>query len=87
MAAHLSNGPAVRSHDFSIGKNSKLYMTVYSRNHERGGPAKLALEKITSEWVAPDGMTKMDRFLYVDDEDFDAELFLNDLKSELEGLE
>ncbi|MBM9520108.1 hypothetical protein JWG39_09805 [Desulforhopalus vacuolatus] len=83
MAVHLSGGPSVRSSGFNIGKNSKLYMTVYSRNYKNYGPAKFALEKITSEWVMPDGMTHMDRFVYVDDEDFDADAFLDNLADEL----
>lgn len=87
MAVQLSEGPSVRGSGFNIGKNSKLYMTVHSRNYESYGPAKFALEKITSEWVMPDGMTKMDRFIYVDDVDFDADAFLDELAKDVLALE
>jgi len=86
MAVHLSGGPSVRA-NVSISKNSKLYMTVYSRNDESYGPAKFALEKITSEWVMPDGMSKMDRFLYVDDDDFAVDEFLDELSSDVFSAE
>jgi len=82
MAVNLSGGPSIRGSGFTIGKGSKLYMTVYSRNYEGYGPAKFALEKITTEWVMPDGMSEMDRFIYVDDEDFDPDKFLMELKEE-----
>lgn len=87
MAVHLSGGSSVRGSGFTIGKNSKLYMTAYSRNYESYGPAKFALEKITSEWVMPDGMSKMDRFLYVDDADFDADAFLDELATEMNAID
>ncbi len=82
MAVRLSGGPSVRGNGFAFGKNSKLYATIYSRNYENYGPAKFGLEHIASEWVMPDGMTKMDRYIYVDGDDFDADKFLDELAND-----
>ena len=46
--------------------------------------AEFLLKKLTGQWIAPEGMSKMDRFIYVDDEDFDADAFLDSLGTGME---
>lgn len=40
----------------------------------------MRLKKITTKWITPDGMTAIDRWNLIDDEDFDPDEFLMELK-------
>jgi len=42
--------------------------------------ANLELRNITTQWMAPDGMNTVDRWNYINDEDFDPDEFLRELK-------
>jgi len=42
--------------------------------------AMLELQKITTQWITPNGMNAAQRWGYVDDEDFDPDGFLNDIR-------
>lgn len=83
MTAHLPGGPSVRAIGVKTYKNAKRYMTIYSHPGKQAGASKLVLEKITSQWVMPDGMNKMDRWFYIEKNDFDPETFMKDLADDL----
>ncbi|MEA2048470.1 MAG: hypothetical protein U9O64_08515 [Campylobacterota bacterium] len=63
---------------------TSTFATIVSHPANEHGASKLTLEKITGQWIAPDGMRAIDRWQFVDDEDFDPKEFLRELKEELE---
>jgi hypothetical protein len=83
MAVHIPGGPSLRGSEFGLTKGSEMFMTVYAHPEKNGRASQLALERIESEWVMPDGMTRMDRWIYVDKEDFDANKFLDELATDV----
>jgi hypothetical protein len=83
VRASIPDGPQVRGLDFKVGKSSELFMTINSLPSEAGGGSKLVLERITGEWVMPDQMSKAERWNMVDDQEFDAEMFLDEMAQEL----
>ncbi len=63
--------------------SKKFYITILAtpldpyKSLKNG--ANLELQKITTQWIAPDGMSAVDRWEFVEDEDFDADKFLDEL--------
>lgn len=42
--------------------------------------ARFELQKITTQWIAPEGMNSVNRWNFVNDEDFDPDTFLKELR-------
>ncbi|WP_201352644.1 hypothetical protein [Hydrogenimonas urashimensis] len=80
LRLRIPDGPVIRDY-----RNPLLYggyMTVYAHPpFERGG-AHMELKKITGEWVMPEGMTKVQRWFFTDDENFDPDTFLREVVEE-----
>ncbi len=77
MQGELEGGIKIR---INSARSGKLYLYIVAPDyHYKETSAEFLLTKITGQWLAPDGMSAMDRWRFVDDEDFDADAFLNEL--------
>jgi len=63
---------------------TSAYTTILSHPAQKQGSSKLILKNITGQWVQPVGMTKVDRWQYVDDSNFNPDMFLQDLKEKMQ---
>ncbi|WP_143170827.1 hypothetical protein [Desulfopila aestuarii] len=81
----IAGGPRVRGTELRTGKGWSYHMSVTTLPATPLGTARLTLANITGQWIAPDGMTAGERWQLVDDEDFDAGAFLDELAGELPG--
>lgn len=59
-----------------------LQISTAPRNDYKKEGARFELQKITTQWIAPDGMTATERWNFVDDEDFNPDDFLKELRGE-----
>lgn len=67
----------------SVGDKRYLTVSVAPLKEKMKNNASLELQKITMQWLVPEGMTAVDRWNFVDDEDFDPEVFLREIMEEL----
>ncbi len=77
LRLRIPGGPSIRDH-----RNALIYggyMTVYAHPPFKRGGAHMELEKITGQWVMPDGMNWALRWALLDDDEFDPEEFIRDL--------
>ena len=65
-----------------VGDKRHLTLSVSPLNTKMKNNASLELKKITKQWLVPDGMTAVDRWNFMDDEDFDPEEFLREIRGE-----
>jgi len=84
FSVQLDDGKTMRT-QCDLKPGYKFYITAFSQSDlkHKGEASSLALESITLQKIAPEGMTKLKRWELIDDNDFDADKFLNDLKSNL----
>jgi len=75
----LDNGTAIHSDDRMSRTPSLSILAVAPKTKMKYG-GSLELKKITTEWVIPDGMTAIDRWELIDDEDFDPDAFLKEIR-------
>ncbi len=86
MVVGIPGGPVVRGIDINIHNYSRLYMTVYAHpEKETGASSRLVLRRITGAWLPGDGMTAVQRWIYLDKQAFDPAAFLKDLAAGLPG--
>ncbi len=78
----IPDGPAVRGTVPTL-VNAAYYATVFGQAPVENDAAHLTLKRIERGIATPDGMTALDRWLYVDDDAFDADRFMNDLAAQL----
>ena len=57
-----------------------LQISTAPRNDYKKEGARFELQKITTQWIAPEGMTAINRWNYVNDEDFNPDEFLKELR-------
>ena len=78
----LPGGGPMMSH-FSdwVSERRSFWVSVMSRPREINQPANMKLRSVDVTRIAPPGMTAEQRWLLVDDKDFNANDFLNDLAS------
>jgi hypothetical protein len=81
MQAELENDvkisiPSTRSRELYV------YFVAPDTYHQKNS-AEFLLTKLTGQWIAPEGMTVLDRWNYIDEQDFNPEQYLKDLKDEL----
>ncbi len=79
MAVGIPGGPVVRGTGFGIGNKARRFMTIVSHPATEHGRSTLVLKRITGQWVMPDGMTAEQRWVLVDDDDFDPDGFLAEI--------
>jgi hypothetical protein len=70
---------AVRGTDLRFGKNVQLHMVITAHPEKPYGAARMGLVSVTSRWRLPPLTSTLDRWSYVDDAEFDANAFLDDL--------
>ncbi len=61
-------------------KDFDIKISTTQSNSSMKNGSNLVLENITTQWLAPDGMNAVDRWNYINDEDFDPDAFLNELR-------
>ncbi len=81
LRIRLPGGPSIRDYwnKFLYGG----YMTVYAHPSYQNGGAHMELEKITGQWVAPEGMTRIQRWCLLDDEEFNVDAFIDDMRKQI----
>jgi len=62
-----------------------LFAGVLSAPEKEGQPAGFALQGVTIQRIAPDGMSAAMRWLYLDDKSFDPASFEKDLAADVLG--
>jgi len=74
------NGSAPIHRPDNVG--SERYLTVLGAPMDKKvkNDGNLELLKITKQWLVPDGMTAIERWNFVDDEDFDPDAFLEEIR-------
>jgi len=77
-AVCLAEGACVRG-PTNIAPGTGRYMTVLAHAEHEGGPARMALARITERLVTPPGMSEIDRWILVDDAAFDPDAFADAL--------
>jgi hypothetical protein len=85
FTAGIPGAFAVRCDSGSLGDGLQLFAGVVSAPEKQGEPAAFALQNITMQRIAPDGMTAAMRWRYVADKDFDPKAFLGELGQDLSG--
>ena len=83
FSVQLSGGKTIRT-QCDLKPGYKYYITAFSQPDLEYEASSLALESITLQKIAPEGMTAVKRWELIDDDNFDADAFLNDLKSSLD---
>jgi tetratricopeptide (TPR) repeat protein len=78
-ALSIEGGPTIRGATLPVGPGSKLYATLISHPTQAGAPSRLSVEWIGVDRVAPPGMSSPQRWMLLDDQQFDADEFLEDL--------
>jgi hypothetical protein len=69
----------VRGADLGLGKNVRLHMVITAHPEKPYGAARMGLVSVTGRWRLPPLTSTLDRWSYVDDAEFDANGFLDDL--------
>ena len=75
----LDGGVAIRVSDYLTGK-FPISILAAPLEKKMKYPINLELEKITTKWIIPDGMTAIERWNFIDDENFDPDAFLKELR-------
>ena len=77
----LDRGVSINRPDRAVsGSKGYLVLLVAPLKTKMKSNASMELKKITMQWLAPEGMTAVNRWNYVNDEDFDPDKFLMELK-------
>lgn len=82
ISVALPGGPLLRA-PIGFDGGTPLYATIVSHPAREHEAAKLALERVTAQWLTPARMSAADRWSLLDSAEFDASGFLSDLASEL----
>lgn len=77
----LDGGVSINRPD-KIGSKNYLTLLVAPLKRKMRDGANLELKKITTQWLVPEGMTSVDRWELIDNEDFSPDEFLNELREE-----
>lgn len=81
LQAQLGNGQTIRiSH--KSPSSIYVYIVALDSNYPDTKTAFM-LNKLTGQWKAPEGMKAVERWYYIDKEDFDPEQFIKDLANDL----
>jgi hypothetical protein len=75
----LDGGVAIHVSDYVMGK-IPITVLLAPLNKKMKYDVNLLLENITEEWLMPDGMTAIERWELIADEDFNPDEFLNELR-------
>lgn len=81
-AIELPGGPRVYA-TASFGANSINYAVVEAHAPDNDKAARLSLRRISVGHATPDGMTALQRWRLVDENDFKPEQFLEDLTASI----
>ena len=82
FSVQLSDGKTIRS-QINIKPGHRFFITIFSSPDSEHGACSLALESITLQKIAPEGMTALQRWELVDDDEFDVDGFWKSLALEL----
>ncbi len=69
--------------DFTRPADQMVLAVTAHTDGKNGEPQGFALQKITRQWLFPENMDAAERWNFVDDEDFDPDAFLQELKRAL----
>jgi hypothetical protein len=75
----LDEGTAIHLND-RISREPSLSILAAPLKRKMKHGANLELKKITTQWLVPDGMTAVDRWELIADENFNPDEFLNELR-------
>ncbi len=83
VTAELPGIVALRAIGLDMLPGLKEYMTVYSLPEKPYAASRMSLMRIEAGWVTPPGMSAQQRWSLVDDADFNADAFADELAQEL----
>jgi hypothetical protein len=83
FTAGIPGAYAVRCDSGSLGDGLQLFTGVVSAPEKQGEPAAFALQTMTMQRIAPDGMTAAMRWKYIPSAEFDPSNFTKELLEEV----
>lgn len=83
VEAGLPGGPRIRGVGLRSGKGWEYHVALTTCPAIKSGASSLALKGVVGGWVTPSGMTADERWTLVDDEDFQAEAFIDHVAESL----
>jgi hypothetical protein len=85
FTAGIPGAFAVRCESGSLGDGLQLFAGVVSAPEKQGEPAAFALQNVTMQRIAPDGMTSAMRWKYISNAEFDPSTFTKELLEDFGG--
>jgi hypothetical protein len=85
VTAEIPGAFAIRCDSGSLAYGLQLFAGVLSAPEKEGQPAGFALQGVTIQRIAPDGMSAAMRWRYLDDKSFDPASFEKDLAADVLG--